>query len=284
MRKSSAMSTTVEILPVASNWNASSTVQFVSFHDEERHPEGWGSGMVVKIGSRRFLLTALHVALLRPGVMLKPHPSLGMEIEKISNWYFFTGKPRTNDGKDAHPVLDFAFIEISDSVDLYRYNVASSPDKPQAWKIREFDIANASPLVVGERCSFCGIIHPQDVSNCHLKVDEIGSVGVDFRVIENVTYDKLEGRIAHFMLPSDFSKTGISLKGTSGSPILNSKKEPVAIVTGGSERDGIVDGIMFSDIKDFLLGKTGICYDLNSFCQNAEVEACMLRFFYPEST
>lgn len=276
------MKTEIEILPFASDWNASSTVQFVAVHDAERHPEGWGSGMVVKIGARRFLLTALHVALLRPGVMLKPHPSLGMEIEKISNWYFFVDKPRFNDGKDSHPVLDFAFIEISDEVDLCRYDISSGLGNPSAWKIREFDISNPARLVVGEQCSFCGIIHPQDVTTQHLKPGEIGAVGVDYKVIENVTFDRPDGKVAHFKLPIDFPKTGIDPRGSSGAPILNSKKEPVAIVTGGSVEDGIVDGIMFSDIKDFLLGKTGVCYDLNEFCKDAEVEARMLRFYYPD--
>lgn len=278
------MSTVVNILPPESNWNASSSVQLVSIHDEERHPEGWGSGMVVRIGARRFLLTALHVALLRPGVMLKPHATLGMEIEKIRNWYFFIDKPRSNDGKDYHPILDFAFIEISDDVNLCRYDITSNQDNPRVWKIREFDIANKTSLSVNEQYSFCGIIHPQDVSKCHLKSNELGTVAVDFKVIKNVIYDRSVGRIAHFKLPPDFPKEKISLRGTSGSPILNSKNEPIAIVIGGSERDRVVEGIMFADIKEFLLGKTGVCVDLNSFCQDAIIEAHMLRHFYPEQS
>lgn len=262
------------------NLPAESTVQFAAV-DSLRHPIGWGSGFQVRIANERYLVTALHVALMSPGILLRP-AKYGMEIEKLREWSFFSDCPRVPDGEEYHPILDMAFIKISEQVELVRYDVASSKADPIGWSIRCFDWPSAVSLSKDGEYSFCGIVEPENVEDSKLAPNEIGTVGVNFVNVSKVTYLETVGRMAHFKLEKGYAKNGVKLQGTSGAPILNSNGDPVAFVLSGNEATEDMYAMPISVAQDFILGRTGKRFELDDFMKSQRDRATLFNYFFPD--
>lgn len=266
----------MEIMKEDINWSASSTLQFVKL--DQRRPYGWGSGFALEIEGEHYLVSALHVAMHLPKLMLGTEKELGMKCVSLADWSFFSDAPRDDDGREYHPILDLAFMKVSNDVDLVRFDIQGGLNPPRGWQIRSFDISRPKNPYNAEHYEFAGLVEPDEVTDKDAPPHPT-IIGAKFENVDHVTLTGIEGRIAHFKLPKGFSGKGISLAGTSGAPVLNRNHEPVAMVLSGSEKDETMDALLMTSIRDFIYARTGRMYDLDAVLKDENYKSTLFSYF-----
>lgn len=199
--------------------------------DEKNIPSASGSGMLARIGGKRYVFTVLHNS--------EGSEKLGVHLDHEDSGSGSNLWVPKDFGKIACAKLceskivavedvDFLWFGVPDDIVIKRTSFVPIGGQTRIV-CREFDFDKGVPdMSPYEKYSFAGVIKP---SKKNLKTGAVGICG-ELKVHREFSYIRTCFPYHVFDMPYDPFPGAAEFKGCSGAPILDSKGMPVALVVG----------------------------------------------------
>lgn len=209
--------------------------------NEELLPQGIASGCLINYLGKRILLSVFH-AVGKSGrwlIQLKYDAQRGQTETYSPNAFNFLAEMRL--GSPEIKNIDFAYTEVPSDIVSYFQDL-----KPTGECVEEFERTifkpdfNITPRT-DEFYGFSGEVMPDFVS-------DFSALVVEHRTYPGLEYLRTEHSFHYFKLP--VTHPGHEhFKGCSGAPIIDTKGNVIALVSGGSIENGEIWGVALNKYK-----------------------------------
>ena len=201
-------------------------------------PDGFGSGCLLRVGSKLMLLGVRHVTQKpkRWCLHIKANPGRGSTLYSFgAPWYFkcfSLAKPGSTD-------LDFFAVEIPSTYQPLQQLVTGVNAISKEERKRVFSIDEIAPPASNEKYHFSGEVH-HCLSGYFLESQPQFEIGMSFSKEEPerlifTTNKTHKGHDAYY--------------GCSGAPIINSEGKLVSLVIGGCHKNNLIFGVPLNTFK-----------------------------------
>ncbi|MDD5598381.1 MAG: hypothetical protein PHV82_10585 [Victivallaceae bacterium] len=216
--------------------------------DDKNLPIAIASGCIVYYKERRLLLTVEHATGNQGNwaIELEYDKDNGCKLYRMGAMNFVKKfSLPTNEGTK----LDFSYVEIPDTVKAYRHILTSNGETISKEEIHTYNTKLCNLPNKDDEYAFSGYVMPQYLPNPlkpeHKILERI------FNCFNGLKFIRQEQEISVFKLP--FNHPGHEhFQGCSGSPIINSQNEPVALLCEGNSLTNEIFGISLKHMQPII--------------------------------